>query len=488
MKRIILSKITKGLVKESREDLFKLPPHIEKSLRKNKTSLGKHPSFPPEEEYSFDKKITLKRFDEIKDSIKDIDDITDFSEEGITTLLSKLIKECQEKEKPIRENLEKICFNVMVELFNIPNDILIYSCKLTDKIDSKNHTLRLTPENIEDVEFSDITELENISDEVYKRRLINTLIMGASMTYSSLMAKSYIGDIFELNSKLPELYSKIIKLNNLLMFIKNDIKISDENPMQGGVVNVTLGNESTKSKIDVEAMVFPILLSESIKGFMELFAAHGLPKTKEMALYVIKKADFLLAEPWDMRLGPILWKYVMDAMGDVDSKILPNIFNIIVELPSDKFFLLMKEIFARTKKGKDIMSLIVEKVKHDNEYNDFEKSLDTKRSEISVIEDDYIQADELTPTFMNEGRHKNYGGLDYLKKHTVPLTDDEKEYFKKNKVTWNRKENGEIVVKKAKAKDEKDGEVYFAYTHRAWGVKPTKKEAVKMGKFIESTS
>lgn len=80
---------------------------------------------------------------------------------------------------------------------------------------------------------------------------------------------------------------------------------------------------------------------------------------------------------------------------------------------------------------------------------------------------------------------KQYGGLDYLKDHQIDLTEEEKKYFKDKGLTW---EDGSQVIHKAHAKDEKDGDVYFAWTHRAWQVGKTKTEAVKLGKFIMTTS
>lgn len=80
---------------------------------------------------------------------------------------------------------------------------------------------------------------------------------------------------------------------------------------------------------------------------------------------------------------------------------------------------------------------------------------------------------------------KQYGGLDYLKDHQIDLTEEEKKYFKDKGLTL---EDGSQVIHKARAKDEKDGDVYFAWTHRAWQVGKTKTEAVKLGKFIMTTS
>jgi hypothetical protein len=91
---------------------------------------------------------------------------------------------------------------------------------------------------------------------------------------------------------------------------------------------------------------------------------------------------------------------------------------------------------------------------------------------------------------VNEGRLKDFGGLEWLRKHQVEMTDKEKEYFSRHKVLyWDGKE-GLKLVRKAKAKDSEDGEVFFSYTHRAWCSCPStqKATAVKQAKFIKTTS
>lgn len=393
MKKIIINESNKDAIYNFL-DSQKIPKFLLKALKRNNTSLGKHPAFPPDEEYGFDEKIALKRFEELKKSLNGVEEVTDYSEENIQRILNKLVIDCQEKERPVRKNLEKICFNTINNLFNIPLDFINFSCNLTDSIDNKKTSLRLTPESVENIEFNDIEEMESISEEVYKRRLINALIAGGSMRLTDLSKKYYLSEVFELNNKLPELYSKIIKLSNYLSFIKSEKEITDKDPKQGAFVNVCLGLNDNKSKIESEGIIFPFLLLESIKGFMELFASHGLPKQKEMALYVIKKSDFLKADLWDMRLGPILWEYFINSFNDDDSKIIPNIFEIVIELPCKDFFKLMREIFGKTKKGKNIMNMILNKVKHDNEFADFEKKLDKKRDNFNDKEK-YITINEL---------------------------------------------------------------------------------------------
>ena len=61
-------------------------------------------------------------------------------------------------------------------------------------------------------------------------------------------------------------------------------------------VEVSLGNDETKSKIESQGVILPILLMETIKGFMELFISHGLPKNVNDAITVIGRSDFIKAE------------------------------------------------------------------------------------------------------------------------------------------------------------------------------------------------
>jgi hypothetical protein len=53
---------------------------------------------------------------------------------------------------------------------------------------------------------------------------------------------------------------------------------------------------TSKAKIVARGITFPVLVHEIIKGVMELLSAHGLPKDKKLAEYVINKADFLSEE------------------------------------------------------------------------------------------------------------------------------------------------------------------------------------------------
>ena len=390
MKRIIINEdmLADNKVK-SIALMQELPKDIMKALARNLTSLGDHPSFPPEEEYKFDSKITLERFQQVKDDVLSIEDLADYSVQGLSKAVNQMMLECQEIENANKEALEKLCFNIVVDLFAIPEDIINFSCTLTDSISPKSIRANVKPVST-DMTFIDINHMNTLSDEVYKRRLIDALITGAAMNYSKIK-KEYIGDLYEMNPKLPKLYRDIIKIMNYLMFVKNDIGISDEDKKQIGVVNVLIGNRTRRTEINAEGVIFPVLLIESIKGMMEAFAAHGLPKNKKEASYVMSKADFLAAEPWDMRMGPILWDCFEEAMQEKDTKMVPNIFVEIVSLPIDEFNNLMKEIFAKTKKSKKVFELVKQEIEERIEYSDFQDRMQTRSMESNVINDEFLR-------------------------------------------------------------------------------------------------
>ena len=171
--------------------------------------------------------------------------------------------------------------------------------------------------------------------------------------------------------------------------------MSDENKMQLGTVEVNLASGDEKVKIEAQGVIMPILLNELIRGFMELFISHGLPKKKEIAMMVLGKSDFLKAEPWDMRVGPYLWDLLSKSFNDINSNELPYLLKRISKLEVDNFNTLLKEVFAKTKRGKEIMSKLSFKAKKDIKYDKFVDKMSKMKKDKGVITDEFIHPDEL---------------------------------------------------------------------------------------------
>ena len=70
-------------------------------------------------------KVVVKRYEHVcKYFLDNIDNVT---KEEVSNKIDKLIKKCIEKERPIRPQLENLCYNTLIDLFNIPEDSFSYA-------------------------------------------------------------------------------------------------------------------------------------------------------------------------------------------------------------------------------------------------------------------------------------------------------------------------------------------------------------------------
>ena len=394
-KFVIITEAQEKILKES-VLLNSFPEDIADAVYKNKTSIGNNPALPNIFEKGYIEKLVEKRFKGCVDELKKIGEIDDVPDTDMQTVLGKLVLKCQKLEEPHRPELEKIVANYLIDLFGIPDDSIQMELSLVNDVDLSSSSIKLDPaDGDEFIEYEDVLDAESIKDEVYKRRLIDAISMGTGMKISSNI-KDYMEEIYEINPTLIDLYRKILALNDYLLFTKEDIGMTEEDKHQFGTVEVVLGQVEESPKILAQGVIFPILLSEAVRGLMELFASHGLPQEFEKAQSVLSKSDYLKAEPWDMRIGPALWEIVSDSFGnDVKTDLIPYLYKRISQLPVKKFNFFMREVLAKTRKGKRMMAKIAEKAQYEKEYSGFEDKMSKFNTDKNVITDEYIHPDEL---------------------------------------------------------------------------------------------
>ena len=367
-----------------------LPQFLFRMVKTHTTSLGDNEIFPSGDEYPFDYMLLKERYNEVCEAIEELG-IQDLSEDNLMSELSSLVKECKELEMPIRDTLERICENAVNRLFAIPSEILNIKCKLVDKIKFKN-AIRLRPESDGDIKytFSDVHDIEFSKKAISKRRVIDSLIQGGSYLYANVIGL-YIDEINRINPRLIELYRVITIINDYLLFTKKE-EMTDDKPMQGSYVETHLGMDDEKTTIKAQGIIFPLLLQETIKGLFELFSAHGLPTDREKAKYIVRKADFVLAEPWDLRLGVGLWKRVFGKVQDTN--MIPYMFTNLVRMSEDEFTNSMKEILSNTKRGDEIVNDLMQSAEYDNGYQQFTNRINAKNLDKSLIKDSYFTGAE----------------------------------------------------------------------------------------------
>lgn len=341
------------------------PKNIIDIINSNKTSLGDNPAIPPELNEKFLVFLVNEHYNNIAEQFNHID-IKELSNE-----LSKTITECRRYELQNRQALEQLCMELTNEIFGIPNGTIMIDMKLVDKVDTKQE--RLVPESTIDYSFDNIEDMNNLTNEIYKRRLLNALIIGAA-TYYAENISFYTNELNHIDPILPSLYEKILSINSLLLFHTKQYKDGDRT--DGGKVDVYLSNPETPVKIKAEGIMFPILLEETIKGLLELSISHGLPENREKAEYVTSKSDFKLAEIWDQRLGLPLWNRIVNIMENIGEDPLEVglnfLFMEISKLKPSHFNAVMQEVFANTKAGHSIMKELSNKIHYEKERDEFD--------------------------------------------------------------------------------------------------------------------
>lgn len=367
---------------------LELPKHIVDVINKNETSIGDSPALPPEDESKFLFKLINKEYTDLTDGIESI--------ETVKNELPMLITSCRKNEANSIPALENLCIEVINRIMPIPQDTIDIQANIVNGIDVKQQ--RLVPEETLDFSFDSIDDMKNLTDEIYKRRMLNALISGASVVISEDI-EIYLSNLYKINPDLPSLYNKIMKYNDILLYSEKDTLNQNENT-EGGNVDVYIQSQENMVTIEAEGIMFPILFCETIKGLLELAISHGLPEEKEKAEYVLKKSDFKLAENWDVRIGIPLWKRITAMFEKINADVYDvgvNFFFMQLALKHCyEFNEFLQEVFLGTKNGEILLANIVDEImnnKEQDEFNDYMKSKNDATYQIN--DNDYFTPDEM---------------------------------------------------------------------------------------------
>jgi hypothetical protein len=372
MAEINQSKIIKEVKLPYVDENLRMGDKIERSLLQHKHSLGLHPAFPEDDEHSFDHKVVTDRFNNVVNNVKKHFDVEDISTINQMTTINQLLTEIIKIETPKRDELEELAVTLVNEVFDLPEDALNITTELTNQLTLKPTEVTYEPD--EDG-FESHSEISQLNKHVYKRRLLNALIQGAANKVNHM----YFLIEKELDNISPLLVSKYKKLMSLTEYSYFFNDKNDSNYV-GGVVKVDLPkNETAMPAINAQAIIFPLLIHELVKGVMEVLAAHGLPDNTKHRDYVLSKADLTGAEFWDMRIGVPLWEKFNDLFDTDDNSYKHHVFAEIVQLPPDEFHDIFKEIFSGTKLAKKYIKDSIKHHKRSISEYDFDQRLKEKR-------------------------------------------------------------------------------------------------------------
>ena len=376
----------------------RMHPTLEDELLNQKTSLGKHPIFPEGDESSFEQKIMGKRFNEVAKRYKRAHEVDDIRKEDVMNGMMPLLKETMTLEKKHATELEELAVKMIREEYDMAEDVVEIHAELTPRINMIGTKKNPTPV-VNEVEFKNHDEMVNANEEVYKRRFLNAMTQGAAKKCSHMfhMVDDELSDI---DPRLASRYAKLMASADYMYYVVPKM----EEGVNGGVVRVEFPTkDNPKAIIYVQAMAFPVLIHELVKGVMELLSAHGLPKDKKIGKFVIDKADFLAAEPWDMRIGPALWDRFTESIESDDFHYKHHVYSELAALPVREFNVKMREIMAGTQEGKNIIKNIIDEVKSSIQEEEYHESMSETQTEDGFTFDDLIKGEDNDDNLTDDG-------------------------------------------------------------------------------------
>ena len=300
------------------------------------------------------------------------DDITSFPLDKVINKLEKLIAICQKKEETIHNELEKLCVDIATSYFN-SDEVADASLECRLVTDLSQDDFHLEPSSLTD-------EYSNNELAVNNRKIANVLVMGGALSLYDKLQDVFLSELFKLDEELPHLYSKILKINEYLTFVHN-IDITDKDNHQTGCVKVTLGGENGDEIIAL-GTIFPFLLIETFRGYLELLSDKMLPDNDFEMDKITDKADILIDEPWYMILGKELWKKIVGNEDD-DITIVSELFKI----GDEKFNTLMTHVLVGDTDANALISDLVRTARYNYDYANFEKDLARRREENNILID-----------------------------------------------------------------------------------------------------
>jgi len=365
----------------------RMHPELEKQLAERKHSLGIHPAIPEGDENNFEQKIMGKRFSEVVNRYKRAFDVDEIDTSTLMMEMMPMVHETMALEAKHKKELEELAEKMIREEYDMPEDVVEIKASLSPNIVLEGTKKNPTPK-ANDYQFENHDDMVNAKEEVYKRRFLNAMIQGAAKKTNHMfhMADE---ELTNMDPRLLNRYSKVMSAADYMYYVIPKM----DNGTSGGMVKVTFPTpENPKAVIEAQAMIFPVLIHELVKGVMELLSAHGLPKDKKLGDYVIDKADFLAAEPWDMRIGPALWDRFTDCIDSDDFHLKHQLYMEIASMPVNEFNGCMREILAGTNKGKKLVKEIMDTIKRELQEDEFNSAM----NELNVYEEkEYYTLDEI---------------------------------------------------------------------------------------------
>ena len=361
-------------------------PSVEDDLGTRSTPFDKV-DFPdvPEEHTTYEELLASEEYKNALDKleqytgIRNIGTGTNGEYAQLSYQAMSILQEIMQAENQHEEELEQLAEKIVRDYFKIPETALQFNFKLiknTAKVKNKQ-----TKEELQQKEEELMNDVNDLTPERAKRRLVNAMTQGHSVegTYLFNKAANELEQITGVDN-IVEKYGIFVATMMLgyWQFPPStlDAAMGSNDDDDGQAAGKTgLDTTTNPPTVNAAAIIFPFLVHEGIKGVMEFLGKEKNPEDAEKTKAAMELEDIPEHEIWDIRLGPAIWRRLVklfpnDIINNEDKKqIQYYIYSNIINLPTKEFLVLMKEVIGNTDDGKKLI---------DSMYYDISRKLDNE--------------------------------------------------------------------------------------------------------------
>jgi hypothetical protein len=371
-------------------------PSVERSLSTRDTSFKKV-DFPDTGE-GYSNYEELLASDQYKNALNKLSEFTGVSDIGVGTsetygqlsmrafgMLSELIRAETGKEGTLIKLCERMMVNMFPELIKRNRNgepVLDQEGKPMLKVQfdfkfKREGSSFQKPKNKQELEQKEEELTNDFNDgdldlERAKRRLANALTQGSSIdaTYAFKKFENIVTKVIGVPN-VVEKYGFLVSTMMLGYWQYDESMLSSASSSGKGAAGKTRVDTSTNPPtIHAEAVVFPFLIHEAVKGIMEYLAipkSSSFKSGRDIELYKSAREleDQVIHEIWDIRLGPAIWRKLIKQFPRslennvrkrfFEKRLQTYIYVNILNLERKEFLLLFKEIMGETEDGKRLL-------------------------------------------------------------------------------------------------------------------------------------
>lgn len=272
--------------------------------------------------------------------------------------LMQLAQQVMQLEQGNQDLLEQLAYDVIYEAYpylKSNEDVIEIDAKIVPQPQVKEALQPNSPQE-EDIDELSVEEeqemMDDIAEDLKKRRLINAVTQGASTFSKSAhyIQQEYIDIIGGqgTSDKYRDLMQAALDLIDFTVGAAGmRMGGADLESSATGAESVFYDFEKEKWIIKARAIVFPVLILEIVKGMYEIIGLFGFSDL-ERGEKVVKFTDKITNEPEDIAYGQLIAKNLQDLINKLEVNVTPeerdDFLQDIYKLENKEFIQLMTKV------------------------------------------------------------------------------------------------------------------------------------------------